>query len=150
MNRLGAFLVVCLPLTACSCSSDASRMDAELQGEWQETPSRGNGKSDYSILTFQRDTLVWKRVHTLDGQPLSATVLPYKVMLEPGASPKAITLTRSDRGGLDPRLGIYKVENDTLTMCFGVNQERPKTFNDLVVVMVLQRKKREPVDSEKD
>jgi uncharacterized protein (TIGR03067 family) len=74
--------------------------------------------------------LEWKSVRYKNGQPLIGHSKGYKLRLDVAATPMEITLTRSENGAKEMKLGIYKVDGDTLKTAFGTGSERPKKMDD--------------------
>jgi hypothetical protein len=83
MPRLIVILLFGLLLMTCSCTSNRPGLDRELEGVWEEDHSTVKGNMAYSVLAFQNDIVIWQRIHTIDGELLSASSTAYKVTLDP-------------------------------------------------------------------
>ena len=72
--------------------------------------------------TVEGDHVVWKR----DGKNFAGTT----VVLDPGQAPKTIDVIPDGGPSRGKRvLGIYKLEDDTLTLCMAdADQPRPREF----------------------
>jgi uncharacterized protein (TIGR03067 family) len=122
---------------------DAKQELDKLQGEWTLVSSEVGGKkrpdteNALSKLTISENQ--W--VVTYRDSPSTARAT---IEIDPSKDPKTIDLTF--RGEKEPARGIYKLEGDTLTVCYGtVGGERPKEFKttqETGVLVVLKRAKK--------
>lgn len=136
--RIGLLLCVTLPALANQTEAMADDLD-KLQGTWAK-PAPARGRGDYKVWHFEKNTVRWTTVTTEDGEAISSITFVCEVKLSQDASPKEITLVRTDRKDLDPQLGIYELDGDTLKICFGIG-ERPKKFERPGLLINLTRKK---------
>lgn len=118
------------------------------QGTWVTVSFRHDGQERPGEVvrtitrTVDGDHVVWKR----DGKSFAGTT----IALDPGQSPRAIDVS-PDGGPTRGKwvLGIYKIENDTLTICMaGPDQPRPRDFKaekgSKLTLMVLKRQAEAP------
>src|SRR4051794_9460525 len=107
------------PLVAFA-DDDAPNVEREkLQGTWisvkgykangEELPPEVHKEANFRV-TISGETLTNS---TAIGRPAT-----FKFTLDPNQSPKAIDLI-SNRAGAPPRLGIYRVKDDTLEISWG-------------------------------
>ena len=133
---------------------DSTKKDTAIVGEWVPESMTMGGKMNLKPPAGMRYEF------TADGQWISrregaaAKGVPRDYKLDPKANPPTIDvapIATAPAGvavaAAQPMLGIYKLEGDTLTICFGVNgEERPKTFESpegsRVMMMVLKRVKK--------
>jgi uncharacterized protein (TIGR03067 family) len=112
--------------------------DEKVQGEWTVTAAE-KGKKPIGDLANASLTIKGDQI-TLDNGDKKETVT---FVLDPAKAPKHITIT--DRG--EKKIGgIYKLEGDTLTICFiHDSDERPTSFETkegtALTLLVLKRKK---------
>ena len=98
----------------------------KLQGEWTCVSSEVRGKKRPDTLNAQCKLTIGENqwVVTYRDSPSGARAT---IEIDPSKDPKTIDLTF--RGGDEPSPGIYKLEGDTLTVCYGTaGGERPKEF----------------------
>ena len=143
MKRIAILFAVFLSLAA-DQPSDAAKKDLDkLQGEWKAEKAQRGGKdvaaSDLEKLklTFKGDSL------TIDVG--DARLEKAAIVLNPSKAPATIDL-KSVRAGGDTALGIYKLDGNTLTICWAKEGERPTEFASTSgaeqVLMVLKRVKK--------
>ena len=130
--RLRALLLVLLvpcPLTGVFADDPAIKEELERhQGIWTATSSIYDGQEAPEKIvrsitrTVEQDHVVWKR----DGKSFAGT----KVELDPSRDPKAIdVIPDGGRHRGERVLGIYKLEQDRLTICMAApGQPRPREF----------------------
>jgi uncharacterized protein (TIGR03067 family) len=125
-------------------AKDAKQELDKLQGEWTlvSTEVRGKKRPDtenaVSKLTISENQ--WVVTYRDFRSNARATI-----EIDPSKDPKTIDLTL--RGEEEPARGIYKLEGDTLTVCYNatVGGERPKEFKttqETGVLDVLKRAKK--------
>jgi uncharacterized protein (TIGR03067 family) len=98
------------------------------QGVWRTESFRRDGKDTPEAIAksitraVDGDHVVWKR----DGKSFSGST----IVLDPTADPKTIDILADGGPARDKRvLGVYKLEDDTLTICTAdPDQPRPKDF----------------------
>jgi uncharacterized protein (TIGR03067 family) len=137
-------MVACLALLLCVITQDAVKVELEkLQGNWEAVSIEAGGEArtvqggvaTISVPTYDKsvdmpgrltrfDEAVWTWKHSRQkGQPDSS-----RIIIDPSKEPKQMN-GFSPRGRLS--FGIYKLEGDTLIICFSTSPEpedRPKEF----------------------
>jgi len=97
-----------------------------LVGEWVGESGMRGGKPENppagTTLTFMADG----KVRFKEGGDRKAEEGTYKA--DSKKSPAEIDITPPDGPKGETILGIYKIEGDTLTLCFAMGGERPKEF----------------------
>ncbi len=132
MQLLYAILVVCGLFLLDDKSSDpkpppdASAIDLKvMQGTWQLTKGVTNGrprKTEGVMILVAENTL-----KTRDGKDEQSGTFK----LNGKKNPKEIDLVFPKGKGFRPRPGIYKLEQDVLTLCFtSSNNKRPTRFDE--------------------
>lgn len=125
------------------------KKDAGIVGEWVLESSSFGGKAD-KIAGDNRYEF------TADGKWLirlnraEVKALPRQFKVDAKANPATIDVTflKPDGGALQQPaiLGIYKIEGDTLTICYAPGSERPTSFEPAggarAAVIVLKRAKK--------
>ncbi len=126
---------------------DPPKKDAGIVGEWEMQPAavapKGGARPTPDLIyEFTADGQWILRRH---GTVLKTVPREFKV--DPRAKPATIDVTFSQAAGAVATrnmVGIYKIEGETLTICFspGGNTERPKSFERKAGVTVLLTLKR--------
>lgn len=142
-KRLGCLLVVGLLLGA-DPPSDAGKKDLEkLQGEWKAEKAQNDGEEAPASLVEKMTVTVKGESMTIDVG--SARDEKAKIHLDPGKSPAAIDI-KPTRPGRETILGIYRLEGDSLTLCWAIEGARPAEFasksGSKHVLFVLKRVKK--------
>jgi len=129
---VGCLVLVLLAIGPCAAAfPDGDAVKKELErhhGTWRATSSVYDGQEAPEKIvrsitrTVEKDHVVWKR----DGKSFAGT----KIELDPSRDPKAVDVIPD--GGTDRGkrvLGIYKLENDRLTICMAApGKPRPEEF----------------------
>ena len=106
--------------------SDAARKDLEkLQGEWKADKAQNDGEEAAANLLAKMNLTVKGESLTIDVG--SARDEKAKIRLDPGKSPATIDITPA-RPGRATLLGIYKLDGDSLTLCWAKKGARPTEF----------------------
>lgn len=124
-------------------ADDAESEQMKIQGAWVLVSSESDGKPIDSetlkkrgvLMIFDADQVVAK----MDEKEVSLGTFK----LDPSRTPRWYDRTYSDG---TPRLGIYRLEGDSLTICLaGLGKERPTAFStspgDGLSLLVYQREK---------
>lgn len=129
---------------------DRPKNEAGIVGEWVLERSTLGGKAAKIAEGLRYEfTADGQWIIRRDGAVVKA--LPRQFKVDAKANPAAIDVTyQKPDGGPLPQpamLGIYKIEEDTLTICYAPGStERPTTFEpaggDRVAVLVLKRAKK--------
>lgn len=134
-----ALAFFCLPVRAEKAAEDEPQTDQDrIQGSWQGVKAEVNGQAapkeqvekgryvfkENKLTIFQGDKIVEESEFTLD----------------PNENPKAIDIVGNNRRVTGVKyFGIYRIEDDVLTLCLG--GERPKEFSGAGKVGLLEFKK---------
>ena len=134
---MGLALVVAAP-----APKAAPKKEPTLVGKWMAESYILRGKPidvpDGAYTTFSADGTVTSQ----EGQTVAARVQPYTV--DAKKSPAEVDLLpTADFPGLGTLLCIYKIEGDTLTMCYST-KKRPTKFespeDEIVFLVTLKRR----------
>ena len=142
-KRFACLLVVGL-LMGADQPSDAAKKDLEkLQGEWKiEKAQRGGEAAPAELLGKLSLTIKGDSMTVSEG---SARDEKATISLDPGKSPAAIDI-KPARPGRETVLGIYKLNGDSLTLCWSKEGARPTEFASKPksdqVLFVLKRAKK--------
>lgn len=124
MNALVAIALSSMIAAQDPKAEDPKMAQVAFQGEWKLTTWAKLGR-DYPKEKLEKSKVVVKddaMSMTLDGKTTDMTFT-----LDPKADPPALDY-RSDRSNKVIR-GIYKLEKDKITICFGIeNSPRPTEF----------------------
>jgi uncharacterized protein (TIGR03067 family) len=129
MRARALTLVLLVPWSVASADDRAAKEELERhQGTWTATSSIYDGQEAPEELvrsitrTVEKDHVVWKR----DGKSFAGT----RIELDPSRDPRSIDVIPD--GGKDRGkrvLGIYKLEDDRLTICMAApGKPRPTAF----------------------
>jgi uncharacterized protein (TIGR03067 family) len=129
-------------IAAAEPAQDAKQELDKLQGEWTLVSTEVGGK-------MRPDTVNAVSKLTISGNQWVVTYRDFAsnaratIAIDPSKHPKTIDLTFRGSEGL-PARGIYKLEGDTLTVCYNatVGGERPKEFKSTQEMGVLDVFKR--------
>lgn len=126
-------------------ADDPKKVLADLQGEWKLVGLTKNGVPEpKNRLTTSRLTVSNSNITLNDGVNKPEGTFTF----DPKANPPAIDITLTVSGGTPTTgKGIYKLEKDRLTICFGLNNtDRPNEFKSVkggtVGMWVLERVKK--------
>ena len=125
---LSTVVTISLCAAAFGAQEPAKQELARHQGTWTAVSFRREGQETPAEIvrtitrTVEGDHVVWRR----DGKSFAGTT----VVLDPGRDPKTIDVLPDGGPSRGKRvLGIYKLENDTLTLCMAdADQPRPREF----------------------
>lgn len=119
-------LALALPLALAAADDPAPAGDlAKLQGDWKT--SIGPNK-DRPVTFAIKDRTIAVKFTTADGETLN---LKGELVLNESATPRTIDFVKFKHGSdeIEDARGLYKIEEDTLTVCVGAPGEaRPAEF----------------------
>jgi len=136
--------VVVVFLLGADAPSDAAKKDlAALQGEWKvEKAVRGGMAAPADVVEKLKLKFEGVKVVVDEG---TARDEQAEVTLDPSKKPAAVDIVPT-RPGKEIVKGIYKLDGDSLTMCWAKSGERPSEFASKegteVVLFVLKRVKK--------
>ena len=116
------------------CAQENAKEQEALQGTWIAVSQQFEGdkpmffdgkhfpKNSATKMTFKANKIAVRFETPKDGD------YEWTYKLDPSKKPRQIDIVyRMDGKDSKPVLGIFRIENDTLTMCFG-EKERPTDF----------------------
>jgi uncharacterized protein (TIGR03067 family) len=116
-----------LLVPAAPAQDEAKNKDLKaLEGTWTVTSVERDGKEDKALSGATRVHSGTRYTLT----PKNGTAVPGMFKIDPGQSPRTIDMTpTAGRYKGKTLLGIYKLEGDTLTICFAEpGKDRPTEF----------------------
>jgi uncharacterized protein (TIGR03067 family) len=132
-----------LLLVAADAKEDAAKKDrGRMQGTWKvESATKGGKKAPAEKTQAMRLVIEGDKITVKEGghdETATFTLLPDQ-------KPPAIDIKPS-RGGEKTVRGIYRIEGDTITMCWSHAGDRPKEFASKegsdFILLVLKREKK--------
>jgi len=128
--------------TAAPVPKGAEKPPPTIQGEWKVVEYLHNGK--FGGTAGQNATFIFKDVKLAIHKRERPEIVTYK--LDPTATPATIDFV-SEKAPTEVVRGIYKLENDKLTICFPRGQgDRPTKFESPekgdITLFVLERVKK--------
>jgi uncharacterized protein (TIGR03067 family) len=144
---MNAILLGTAILVAAPALKEAPKKETGIVGEWIPESMTMAGKAAKAPTAGLRYEFTndGKWIIRREGKDTPSTPREFKV--DTKADPHTIDVGSPAKGGVGPSmLGIYKVEGDSLTICFAPGGERPTSFapeeNARFMVMVLKRAKK--------
>ena len=135
--RVVPLFVIFLLFAALTPAQDAKKELEALQGDWTMVALEQKGKK-FTISRFAQSKLTIEGNQWRLGQIETRTI-----KIDPSKDPKTIDLTAKKEGIEAISRGIYKLEDDTLTVCRDTSlTDRPKDFKTTGKAGVLEVWKR--------
>jgi len=107
-------------------AQDAKQEFDKLQGEWTLVSTEVGGKKRPNTVNAVSKLTISENQWVVTYRDFASNARS-TIEIDPSKDPKSIDLTF--RGEKEPARGIYKLEGDTLTVCYGTaGGERPKEF----------------------
>jgi uncharacterized protein (TIGR03067 family) len=136
-------LLIAVVLLAGAEPSDAAKDDLKkMQGEWAaEKAQRGGTDAPADVLGKLRVKIDGDRISIDEGEAREEKA---QIALDPAQKPAAMDIKLLRQGG-EMVKGIYKIDGDTLTICWAKDGDRPTEFASKAgtshVLFVLKRRK---------
>jgi uncharacterized protein (TIGR03067 family) len=107
------------PILALGADDKPSKKELEeLQGTWSSvTATKANGEELSPEAIIKADHWVTFSGDTMTNSSAGMPPVSFKIAIDPSKSPKEIDWTI--RKGAPPRLGIYRIKDDTLEIAWG-------------------------------
>ena len=142
LRQMTSLAAVLLVLPVISRGGDAKTDKEKLQGTWKLVSLEADGEQGPAHivaklkLVFENDTLTFT-----PGEPGFTN---YTFRVDPTTAPPSFDMTHADGTDKDKTMkGLYSLEGDSLKICFGKANERPKemTSKSGQMMYVLKRDK---------